>query len=163
MTRPAPAEIRAQTVEIIGDSIFYALGLKESLQEERTALEAQDMDALRAAVDGKSACIENLKALDTRRIELCEKLGFVGPAKQMQELIDWCDEDDAINSRWEHLLVIAAESSALNMTNGAIIRLRQQQFESSLSVLRGVTPGTDTYGRNGSASGQADRSSLAQA
>ncbi len=163
MTHPAPAEIRAQAVEIIGDSIFYALGLKASLQEERTALEAQDMDALQAAADGKSACVENLQALDTRRIELCQKLGFASAAEQMQELIDWCDEDDAIHSRWEHLLVIAAESSALNMTNGAIIRLRQQQFESSLSVLRGIAPGIDIYGRNGSASGLADRSSLARA
>ena len=163
MTRPAPAEARAHAVDIIGDSIFHALGLKESLQEERKALEAEDMDALQAAVDGKSACVENLQALDARRIELCEELGFAGAAEQMQELIDWCDEGDAVNSRWQQLLVIAAESSALNMTNGAIIRLRQQQFESSISVLRGLTPGTDTYGRNGSATGHADRSSLAQA
>jgi len=163
MKRHSPADVRAQAVEIIGDSIFYALGLKESLQEERKALEAQDMDALQAAADGKSACVENLQALDARRIDLCEKSGFAGVVEQMQELIDWCDEDDAINSRWAHLMVIAAESSALNMTNGAIIRLRQKQFESSLSVLRGVKPGTDTYGRNGSASGHSDRNSLAQA
>ena len=163
MTRPAPADVRAQAVELLGDSIFHALGLKESLQEERKALEAQDMDALQAAVDGKSACVENLQALDARRIALCESSGFAGAADQMQQFMDWCDEDDAINSGWQQLLVIAAESSALNMTNGAIIRLNQQRFATSLSVLRGVTPGTDTYGRNGSASGHADRSSLAQA
>lgn len=163
MTRPAPDEARAKAVEIIGDSIFHALGLKESLLEERKALEAQDTDALQAAVNGKSTCVENLQALDTRRVDLCEKLGFTGAAGQMQELIDWCDEGDAINSRWEHLMVIAAESSALNMTNGAIIRLRQQQCESGLSVLRGVMPGTNTYGRNGNASGRPERSSLAQA
>ena len=163
MKRPAPTEARAQAVEIIGDSIFYALGLKEALQEERKALEGEDMDALQAAVDGKGACVENLSALDTRRIDLCEKLGYENAADQMQELIEYCDEDNAISSRWEHLLVIAAESSALNMTNGAIIRLRQQHFESSLSVLRGGTPGSDTYGRNGSSSGQLDRGSLAQA
>ena len=163
MTRPAPARVRAEAVDIIGDSIFHALGLKESLQAERDALEARDMDALQAAVSGKSACVENLHALDARRIELCESLGFADADGQMQELIDWCDEDDAVNSRWKHLMVIAAESSALNMTNGAIVRLRQQQFESSLSVLRGVSPGNDTYGRNGGTAGHADRSSLAQA
>ncbi len=163
MALPAPAEVRARAVDIIGDSIFHALGLKESLLAERNALEARDIDALQAAVTGKSACVEHLQALDTRRIELCESLGFAGAAGQMQELIDWCDQDDAINSRWEQLMVIAAESSALNMTNGAIIRLRQQQFESSLSVLRGVTPGTGIYGRNGSTAGHTDRSSLAQA
>ena len=163
MTRPSPAEAREQFVEIIGDSVFFALGLKESLQEERKALEAQDMDALEAAVDSKGACVENLQALDNRRTDLCEQWGFAEASDPMQELIDWCDENNLLNNRWEDLLVIAAESSALNMTNGAIIRLRQQQFESSLSVLRGVSPGTDTYGRNGSATGHLDRGSLAQA
>ena len=163
MTRPAPAEARALAVEIIGDSIVYALGLKEALQEERRALESEDMDALQTAVDGKSACVANLSGLDARRIELCEKLEYSAAADQMQELIDYCDEGDAITSRWEQLLVIAAESSALNMTNGAIIRLRRQNFESSLSVLRGASPGSDTYGRNGSATGHLDRGSLAEA
>ncbi|MDJ0710486.1 MAG: flagellar protein FlgN [Woeseiaceae bacterium] len=163
MTRPAPAEARAQAVEIIGDSIFYALGLKEALQEERKALESEDLDALHAAVDGKSACVENLSALDARRIDLCEELGYTMAADQMQKLIDYCDEDNVVSRRWEDLMVIAAESSALNMTNGAIIRLRQQQFESSLSVLRGVSPGSDTYGRNGSATGHLDRGPLVQA
>ena len=163
MARPTPAEARAKAVEIIDDSILYALGLKEILQEERSALESQDMNALQTALDNKTACVENLRKLDQQRIELCERLGFTGDAGQMQELIEWCDEDDAVNNRWEHLLVIAAESSAVNLTNGAIIRLRQQQFESSLAVLRGVTPGTQTYGSNGSTSGRLDRSSLAQA
>ena len=81
----------------------------------------------------------------------------------MQELIDWCDESELISHRWEQLMVIAAESSAMNMTNGAIIRVRQQQFDASLSVLRGVTPGSDTYGRNGGESGDLGRRSLAEA
>ncbi len=163
MTRPTPAEARAQAVEIIDDSIVYALGLKEILQQERSALESEDLAALQAALDGKTACVDTLRSLDQRRIDLCELAGFAGDAGQMQDLIDWCDEDDTVNSRWEHLLVIAAESSAINLTNGAIIRLRQQQFESSLAVLRGVTPGTETYGSSGSTSGRLDRSSLAQA
>ncbi len=58
---------------------------------------------------------------------------------------------------------VAATGSALNLTNGAIIRVRQQHFESSLSVLRGVSPGSDTYGRNGEESGDFSRRSLAEA
>ncbi len=77
--------------------------------------------------------------------------------------MDWCDDADAINSRWQHLLVIAAEGSALNMTNGAIIRVRQQHFESSLSVLRGVTPGSDTYGRGGAEASDFSSRSIAEA
>ena len=81
----------------------------------------------------------------------------------MTEVIAWCDEDGIVSTRWEQLLVLAAEGNALNMTNGAIIRVRQQQFESSLSILRGGTPGPGTYGQNGEESGDFDRRSLAEA
>ena len=81
----------------------------------------------------------------------------------MARLIDWCDDKDELRNRWDQLLVVAAESSALNMTNGAIIRVRQQHFESSLAVLRGVNPGTDTYGPHGGEAGGFGHRSLAQA
>jgi flagellar biosynthesis/type III secretory pathway chaperone len=163
MSRPSPADARSQLVELIGESVYHALGLKESLEEERKALEAQDMEALNAAVESKSVCVANLQGLDNKRLALCAAWGFGDSPEQMQELIEWCDDSDLVTNRWEHLMILAAEGSALNMTNGAIIRLRQQQFESSLSVLRGVKPRPNTYGRNGEASGDYSRSSLAQA
>lgn len=163
MSRPSPADARSQLVELIGESVYHALGLKESLEEERKALEAQDMEAINAAVESKSVCVGKLQGLDTKRVALCQAWGFGDGPEQMQELIEWCDDSELINNRWEHLMILAAEGSSLNMTNGAIIRLRQQQFESSLSVLRGATPRPNTYGRNGEASGDYGRSSLAQA
>ena len=163
MSRPSPADARSQLVEVIGESVYHALGLKESLEEERKALETQDMEALTAAVESKGVCVAELQGLDSKRVALCEAWGFGDSPEQMQELINWCDDSDLIANRWEHLMILAAEGSALNMTNGAIIRLRQQQFESSLSVLRGVKPRPNTYGRNGETSGDYGRSSLAQA
>ena len=163
MPRPSKVDARSQLVELIGESVYNALGLKESLEEERKALESQDMEALNAAVESKSVCVEKLQGLDKKRVAQCRDWGFGDGPEQMQELIEWCDESDLIRNRWEHLMILAAESSSLNMTNGAIIRLRQQQFESSLSVLRGAEPRSNTYGRNGEASGDYGRSSLAQA
>ena len=156
-------EARNDIVEILGDTVLHALGLKESLIDERQALEKQDMEAIDAAVDCKSSCVEKLRLLDQERDRVCRSFGFASGPDQLQQLIEWCDEGELIDNRWNHLMVVAAESSAMNMTNGAIIRLRQQQFESSLSVLRGVTPGSDTYGRNGAESGDYSRRSLAQA
>jgi len=163
MSRPSPADARSQLVEIIGESVYHALALKESLEEERKALESQDMEALNAAVDCKGVCVEKLQGLDHQRVALCQAWEFGDSPEAMQDLIAWCDECDLISNRWDHLMVLAAEGSALNMTNGAIIRLRQQQFESSLSVLRGATPRSNTYGRNGESSGDYGQSSLAQA
>ena len=159
----SPHEARAQIADLIGDSVYEALGLKEALEDERRALEAQDIDGLNAVVGSKSACVDKLRQLDEQRVALCERWGFDNGPHQMTALIEWCDEDELVSSRWEQLMVLAAEGNALNMTNGAIIRVRQQQFESSLSVLRGGTPGTDTYGRNGGDTGDTNRRSLAEA
>ncbi len=156
-------EARTQIADLLGDSVYEALGLKEALEDERRALEAQDLDGLNAVVDSKSACVEKLRQLDEQRVALCEHWGFDDGPQQMTALIEWCDEDQLVSSRWEQLMVLAAEGNALNMTNGAIIRVRQQQFESSLSVLRGGTPGTDTYGRSGGDTGDTNRRSLAEA
>ncbi len=159
----SPDDARTQIVDLIGDSVYEALGLKEALEDERRALEAQDLDGLTAVVDSKSACVDKLRQLDEQRVALCERWGFDNGPHQMTALIEWCDKDQLVSSRWEQLMVLAAEGNALNMTNGAIIRVRQQQFESSLSVLRGGTPGTDTYGRNGGDTGDLNRRSLAEA
>jgi flagella synthesis protein FlgN len=156
-------EARARIVDIIGDSVYQALGMKEALQDERKALEAQDMDALNVIVDSKTRCVEELQRLDRERVALCEQWGFEDGPHQMTAVIEWCDEDQLISSRWEQLMVIAAEGSALNMTNGAIIRLRQQQIDANLSVLRGATPGSDTYNRSGGDSSDHQSRSLAQA
>lgn len=163
MTRPAPAEARQEIAGIIGESMLQAASLKEALEVERVALERQDADALQAVVASKSEHAEKLQALDMRRSELCEKWGFAAGPEQMGDLIDWCDEHNIIETGWTELLQLAADGNTLNLTNGAIIRLRQQQFETSISVLRGVTPGSDTYGRNGAESGDASRRSLAEA
>lgn len=156
-------EARRRIVDIIGDSVYQALGLKEALEDERRALEAEDMEALNAIVDSKTRCVAQLQQLDQQRTTLCEQWGFDAGPHQMTALIEWCDEDQLISSRWEQLMVIAAEGSALNMTNGSIIRLRQQQFEASLSVLRGSTPGSDTYNRSGGEGSEYSRRSLAEA
>jgi len=163
MTSLSRQDVRDQTVALLNDTIYHALGLKETLEEERKALEVQDMDQISATVDTKSACVQALMSLDRQRIELCTAYGFPPGPEQMPQLIDWCDESDLIKTRWDHLMVIAAESSAMNMTNGAIIRVRQQQFESSLSLLRGVVPGFNTYGRHGGDTVDLGRQSLAEA
>ncbi len=148
---------------IIADSLDCASELKAALQNERRALENQDTDALYAVVDSKNLCAQTLQRLEQTRGQLCSEWGFSAAPEQMQSVLDWCDEDGQLGLGWRELLDIAAEGNALNLTNGAIIRVRQQHMESSLSVLRGVTPGSDTYGQNGAESGDTSRRSLAEA
>ena len=159
----SPAEARERFIDLLNDSVYQALGLKETLVDERNALESQDVQSIERAVESKSACVSKLQSLDQQRADLCADCGFAAGPEQMPDLINWCDDNDLIKNRWDHLMIVAAESNALNMTNGAIIRVRQLQFESSLSVLRGVAPGADTYGRHGGESGGFGHRSLAEA
>lgn len=156
-------EARAQFIDLLNDTVYHALGLKESLEEERRALESQDVERIEAAVETKSICVKNLQPLDQKRLQLCSASGFAEDPEQMTQFITWCDDDEVVKSRWEYLMLVAAESAALNLTNGAIIRLRQNQFDSSLALLRGVTAGADTYGKHGEESGGFGRQSLAEA
>lgn len=163
VTTVSSSEARTRFIDLLNDTVYQALGLKESLEEERKALESQDLDRIAAAVEKKETCARNLQALDEKRFQLCSACGFAADPEQMLQFINWCDDNELVKNRWEQLMLIAAEGVALNMTNGAIIRLRQHQFDSSLALLRGVTPGADTYGWNGEESGSFGRQSLAEA
>lgn len=163
MAAPESQVVRRQLVELIGDSVYQALGLRESLEDEFRALEAQDMDALGAAVENKARCTAGLEALEERRKACCAEAGFEPGPEQMQRVTEWCDADSVLASSWEHLLEIAAECVALNITNGAIIRSRRQHVESSLAVIRGGSPGAGTYSPAGAVPESGNQRSLAEA
>lgn len=148
MDRPDSANARAQLVKIIGDCVYHAIGLKETLEEERKALEEQDMTGLSAAIDDKTKCVDELRVGEQQRKDLCAAAGFSAGPEQMDQMIQWCDEDSAIANCWQHLIGIAVDCDRLNVSNGQIIRGRQQQIESSISILRGE-PQLHTYGHSG--------------
>ncbi len=163
MTSPTPADFRKQLADVIGTSVLHAMGLRESLVDEKSALECQDLAALDTAVEAKSRCVNELAALDSKRSGLCARAGFEAGPEQMQAVMAWCDQGSVIANAWDELLAIATDCNALNMTNGAIIRVREQQIRSSLSVLRGQAPANDTYGHPSNASSGFEQRSLAEA
>lgn len=162
MSLPAPADARHAFADLIGDSVLQAMGLKESLTAERAALEARDSEALDAAIDAKNLCVDRLQALEARRGELCAAAGFGRDPEHMEAIIAWCDEDARVNNAWQQLMTIAGECNDLNLSNGAILRLRQQHTDSALAVLRGADRDAGTYGRTGSEATGRNQHSLAE-
>lgn len=162
MNRPSPSEARQRIVEVLGESVYHALGLREVLDDERHALEHEDTDALERAIDGKSRCIDRLQALEEDRASLCEAAGFAAGPEQMQEMTAWCDEKSVVADGWLKLMEVAAECNQLNLTNGVAIRLRQQHTEAGLAVLRGADRDPATYVRTGSAQASRLNRSLAE-
>ena len=163
MHTPSQTEARTRIVDLLGKSVYHALGLMESLREEFDMLETQDTDGLRRSVAAKGSCVDNLKELEVQRSSLCIASGFEAGPLQMEEMTAWCDEDLVIRNCWDHVMEIAGECNALNLTNGAIIRARLQHFEINLRVLRGVDQEPDTYQRSGSCGREMNQRSLAEA
>ena len=160
---PAGHESRDSMLEVLGECVYQALGLKESLQDERSALESRDSDALDAALAVKGGCVQRLQDLDRRRSELCRDCGFPAGPEQMDRMLDWCDGDSRIADRWRHLMDVVADCNTLNLTNGAIIRVRQGMIDGNLAVLRGTDAANDTYEREGARNAAASQRTLAQA
>ena len=150
-------------LEVLGECVYQALGLRESLQDERHALETQDNDALNSALTIKGVCVQRLKELEKRRTDICDACGFTAGPEQMDRMLDWCDLDSGIADHWQHLMGIVSDCNALNLANGAIIRLRQQMVDTSLAVLRGTESVPDTYQREGASSAATTQRTLAQA
>lgn len=99
MPAVSPDKARNRIVELLSDTVYQALALKESLEDERKALETEDMAAIERAVEIKSACVEKLKDLDQKRDTLCKSWGFTAGPDQMQDVIDYCDDADLIKDR----------------------------------------------------------------
>lgn len=163
MPSATKAETRARIVDNLGMSVLHAMALRESLLAEKSALESQDLAALDTVVQNKSRCVTELQTLDTERTKICAAADFEAGASQMQSLIAWCDEESVISNAWDQLMHVAADCNALNLTNGAIIRVREQQIRSSLSLIRGQAPESDTYGHPDRTSSGFEQRSLAEA
>jgi len=163
MSGTSPHDARIRLKEILSDSVYCALGLRESLEQERSALERQDSESLTAAAINKEQCVRKLKELENQRANISVAAGFGPEPSAMPELAQWCDEDSMIVGCWDHLMEIARGCSELNMTNGAIIRLRHRQIESNLSLLRGDSSETATYSPLGAEATKFGRHSLADA
>ncbi len=157
------ADARREIAGIIGESVVQAEALKQALQDERVALEQRDTEALHAIVNRKNRCARKLTLLDEKIGGFCNDWGFSDGPDSVQRLLAWCDEHNELGQCWQTLMQTAVEGNALNLTNGAIIRLRQQHTESSLALLRGIATGPDTYGNKGEESGDFGRRTIAEA
>lgn len=162
MSQPAPADLRQAFADILGDSVLQAMGLKETLEQERAALEASDSAALDAAIVAKNRCVDRLQALEQRRGELCIEAGFGRDPEHMPAVIAWCDANDRVGAAWTELMTVAGACNELNLTNGAIVRLRRQHTDSALAVLRGADRDAGTYERTGSETTGRTQHSLAE-
>ena len=157
------SDARDQAAEILDSCVLYANQLRECLKEEHDALAGQDLDALMAAIEDKGVCVRELQKFEARRAALCSASGFPDGPTQMADFSAWCDDESLLERSWDELLGIAAECNALNLANGAFIRMRKQHVDAGISVLRGTDSASPTYDRHGGAREGLGNRSIAEA
>ncbi len=137
------SETHERLNEVLRSGIVQATLLRASLEDERLALESRDSDALSRAIQTKASHLEKLAELERERSALLESAGLTDVTSASS------GDEDALMDRWNEYRAIAAECDTLNLGNGAIIRLRQQQVADGLALLRGADANADTYGPAG--------------
>jgi flagellar biosynthesis/type III secretory pathway chaperone len=150
----AAQTIRNERLErIIEESISEVNALEQALRQERRALESRDATALGIAAEEKHARVAALEALEAKRTVLLSGGTSEGsPASHLHG-------NTAAQERWQYFLSVVSRCSSLNMTNGAIIRLRRQQISDTLRVVSGSA--AETYGPSGAESSSRPRRALA--
>ncbi|MGB5247051.1 MAG: flagellar protein FlgN [Woeseia sp.] len=138
---------RARLGRMFESGIAAATAFAMHLDAERKALEAQDLAALEQAARDKQHCLLTLELLENERAALLEESGYQNNHDGMRDLQNWCDRDGALAGQWQSYLQVASKCQQANMTNGAIMRLRQQQIASAIAALSGCSP--QTYGPKG--------------
>ena len=158
-----PDECNDALKENLSESLRHASDLRSLLSDEREALSQTDPDALSDTAVQKRICIEKLEALQQSRVEMSAACGYGRQPADIAELVRHCDRDDVLSRSWTQFLDIARECSDMNSSNGAIIRVRQAQIKSAISLLRDGSTDADTYGPNGRDGDDSRSRSLAEA
>lgn len=160
MTDVSPQTVREDLADILGQATQSAAALQQALGNEREALSGRDPDRLAQAVAAKQMQVQALERLERRRIGVCQS---VDASADMAEVLSWCNAGPEVAGDWNRLLELSADCDALNLGNGAAIRLRQQQVADGLLVLRGGTEQTPTYGPTGTPAGMTGGRTLTEA
>ncbi len=147
---------------ILDRSLECASRLEGLLHDERSALELQDTEQLRAITTSKEQCVRCLESLESERLTLCATVGYDASKTGMKEMLNWCDRSFAVTPAWEGLLQRARQCEALNQTNGAISRIRYEHVMSALAVLKGDSSSASLYGPEGQQSDRFERRALAR-
>lgn len=123
-------------------SLRVANALKQSLLKEREALGAGDAETLNLAIQAKAVQLRELQYL----LKGTAEGQALRAAKSSQQSADGPD-----HSPWQAFMSLLAECESLNSTNGAAIRLRKQQIDHNLALLRGQSTAPTIYGPLGNA------------
>jgi flagella synthesis protein FlgN len=134
MNTALQAELDHALTAAVGEMRLAVEQLADALQDERTALETGDVDALNSAGASKYNLMLRLEQLDVERVQLSQ-----GAPEASRTLAPM----------WQQVLQSLRACQQLNQRNGYLVGIRLQQVRKALAVLTGNDIETSVYGRAG--------------
>lgn len=141
---PEPRDAAFQLHDNLSQHLACSKVLLNTLDEERIALQSNDLSQLERVSVTKASAAEMLRRLGVELTRLRER----SPAKTMAELCARFPDRPNLARDWSELMSLAAQCQRRNQENAALLDARQQQVRTSLRVLRG-DPVPGTYARGG--------------
>ncbi len=134
------------------------------LAAETEALTQRDVDALERLVGDKHDLMQSFEALELRKQQILDHVGFGDAARGIEACLDWCDDHGQLRRGWQLLLDRLAQCQNQNRINGATLDSSRRYAQQALSILRGESAPVSLYNPTGaSTSGHDSGRSLAKA
>lgn len=149
MTFDGQAGSRGELAQVLGQCTRHASQLKAKLEEERAAFADGDSTRLQALVEQKEQLVRQIEELESRRRDICNRLGFEADDSGMRRMLERAGDDGDLGGLWSKLLRCARDAAQSNRINGAIARARHDQTLAILAALHGATEAEPTYGERG--------------
>jgi len=139
--------VQVLQTNLLQEKIGFA-ELSNLLQQERTALETQSVDALSIFSKKKQQLTKNIELLGQARNQAISELSDTQEVPQISEVM--LDLPINIQNLWKQVLELAEECHQSNLVNGKIIQINRNRVERSLQLLKSqkTDPGL-TYSSTG--------------
>jgi len=134
MSASLRSELGEALSAVIAEMQAAAAAFRESLADERRALDQADPAALNRAGDRKRSLLMQLERLDIERQQLLREAGTT---------------DAAYRRAWDGVLEALHDCQRTNQRNGGIIAQRLKHVRRALSVLTGKQDEAGAYGPAG--------------
>jgi flagella synthesis protein FlgN len=150
---------------LFDQEIEAAARLAQILDQEHAALAGNDPALLEQSVAEKHQMVARLDALGQQRMAALQTAGFSPDRDGVESCIHQSDPDSrrGLANSWERLHNLLEQCRRRNEANGRMLENSRRHIQAALATLQCQPLPTELYGRNGSASTDANSNSLAKA
>ncbi len=160
-----PGDCQRELADILSMEKLCLIRLKESLEQEQTALENRQTDRLEQMVKEKQKALDEVAELQKRRANLLLQYGFSNDEAGVSRCIAGCAPplSRELLPLWKQLHTLIEQCRDLNLVNGHILEMNDRCIQQTLAILTNGTQPLELYSSQGVSSRQGRSTPLARA